>query len=554
MPERHNDELLGSWVSRIVLFNGLSAWRHSLITFGFPEDYHWTSKDFSYGIEQNDLLFQSLGASIESVQKYSTTLSFQVAFEMWDRRYLSHRLGKSRPFRKRLRGDRLWYCPTCLAEDCDRWGIGYWRRSHQVSVSLVCHIHEDLLVSRCRHCGFSPAVIQKTLLDLPSAQCRCGANLREPISWSFDRQTELVALARLAASSMNNAKAITWDPHQVKDLVQQQFEPRKFKFGVMRLLSEHYGLEIKNGSLELVIGEKFHKSHLSCSTIVSNFRASSVAMLVSALGWSYAEFEARVMRQSSQSKTSERMDRRLSNRRERLLQSMRRSISIHGSLDNLIETSKEFWKAALTDFDWLVRTGFVEPGNINGVSVENDRGVLSFVLSDSEESQCASWKVAKYRASIRDKDWLNRRLRSNKVEQGSLGNLSSEHRLKELREALAHCVGRQILPARVSRTELAGVLGISFSEVDKRIEMEPVFKLELDSHNVGYRKMLVKAKLQELAAEQRQTSLSNFLRKITDGNYRSMKIIVEQLLAENPDWQQWINQRHRPGRPKRETD
>ncbi|MBP1763253.1 MAG: hypothetical protein H6Q65_311 [Firmicutes bacterium] len=70
----------------------------------------------------------------------------------------------------------LKYCPTCLAEDLQKYGEGYWRTIHQVPGVNVCPTHRVELFDECPSCGEKHSIPQYGYRRLTS-HCTCGNSL-----------------------------------------------------------------------------------------------------------------------------------------------------------------------------------------------------------------------------------------------------------------------------------------------------------------------------------------------------------------------------------------
>lgn len=67
------------------------------------------------------------------------------------------------------------YCPSCIKEDIEIYGVCYVHREHQLAFLKICTVHHDTLFSRCLSCG-------KNLGYMTLGSCGCGfsnSELRE---------------------------------------------------------------------------------------------------------------------------------------------------------------------------------------------------------------------------------------------------------------------------------------------------------------------------------------------------------------------------------------
>ncbi|AUO07087.1 hypothetical protein NS115_01145 [Paenibacillus jamilae] len=74
-------------------------------------------------------------------------------------------------------GRKLRLCPICVDEEVNKYGEPYWHRSHQLPGSIVCHIHNVLLVSECPICKESLADRNDPLPKVLPLFCSRGHSL-----------------------------------------------------------------------------------------------------------------------------------------------------------------------------------------------------------------------------------------------------------------------------------------------------------------------------------------------------------------------------------------
>ena len=78
---------------------------------------------------------------------------------------------------KRQRGDGdMQICAECIRADQEKFGCGYWHRSHQLPAVTACWRHGTKLLCACPSCGneLSP---RELLLRAPWRHCSCGNNV-----------------------------------------------------------------------------------------------------------------------------------------------------------------------------------------------------------------------------------------------------------------------------------------------------------------------------------------------------------------------------------------
>lgn len=64
------------------------------------------------------------------------------------------------------------YCPSCVKEDIETYGVCYVHREHQLAFLNICPVHHDTLCSRCPSCG-------ESLGYMTLGNCSCGRSISE---------------------------------------------------------------------------------------------------------------------------------------------------------------------------------------------------------------------------------------------------------------------------------------------------------------------------------------------------------------------------------------
>jgi hypothetical protein len=186
------DELLGSWISRVALENGLSGYRGILrLADATLVESRSRLSDVPPATKSVERMFDLLGVDIADVNRRLSTLPYWMSFMIDNRSGNAHgRDGMKRaravqlqgpptalgPFMKRRpMRTALQFCPECLASDEVEHGCAYFHRSHQLLASTACHLHDIELEERCPGCGLGYSIISDALLI--NQICRCGTNL-----------------------------------------------------------------------------------------------------------------------------------------------------------------------------------------------------------------------------------------------------------------------------------------------------------------------------------------------------------------------------------------
>lgn len=109
------------------------------------------------GIAPLSFFAQLFDMDAESLLSGHTVLPYATAFSernVWDRAIANSLAAESDPktmgavIQCAIHGlPQRRFCRTCVAEDIQTHGESYWRRSHQLPGSLVCHVHGEVLRS-----------------------------------------------------------------------------------------------------------------------------------------------------------------------------------------------------------------------------------------------------------------------------------------------------------------------------------------------------------------------------------------------------------------------
>lgn len=185
MQEREYDELVGGWLTRLVVDNGLDSKRVLLKWLGYSSsdrNRHWMDVNIltptwlglaaGLGISTEELICDLstkpyFGRFCIPSDQHPPEGDFDVPgvpLVALSRTYLRY---------------QLQICSHCLREDCERSPyVPILRRSHQLPGTCVCHIHMVPLLDRCPTCD--SVLISSLDLALSSPYCRsCGYDLRQ---------------------------------------------------------------------------------------------------------------------------------------------------------------------------------------------------------------------------------------------------------------------------------------------------------------------------------------------------------------------------------------
>ena len=88
--------------------------------------------------------------------------------------------GVLKPMRQRGDGE-LRLCPECIRVDRDKFGCGYWHRSHQMPAVTACWRHGVVLINACPKCDIELSP-RNVFLHSPWRRCVCGHDLMDAVA------------------------------------------------------------------------------------------------------------------------------------------------------------------------------------------------------------------------------------------------------------------------------------------------------------------------------------------------------------------------------------
>ena len=104
------------------------------------------------------------------------------------------------PGSKLMKNSRLWrWCPSCVKEDYQGYGVSYWHTLHQLPTAITCQKHtNEQLTSSCAHCGFEVYDLKKC--KVPPSKCPAckmaivtiNRDLTEDAKWIQNAGVELL--------------------------------------------------------------------------------------------------------------------------------------------------------------------------------------------------------------------------------------------------------------------------------------------------------------------------------------------------------------------------
>jgi len=315
-------------------------------------------------------------------------------------------------------------CPTCLEEDCKKYGEPYLHRSHQLPFVAVCHIHDDVLVSRCESCRVI-FQMESTFTSTPLI-CSCGHDHRKGKYSRTLKHEAFAKLARFSAAALMSKTSI-------------QECGVSFRF---------FDAELKNSKvidrndfreyLECIYGRLASKAMVTLSSqradsytfsaklqsTISEYRATQICAFLSSRVSDFSEYQGEL-----EAFTNLEVEVKKSEERYRLLPQIPQSVPEARDMALAFTRSNPeqkrstvyrkfkslYWYLMLNDRDWFDENIPTYPAFSTKTipSIEEDRERIVEAIRNSPNSRVSKWSnLAQqefFRATLRDSDWLEDR-------------------------------------------------------------------------------------------------------------------------------------------------
>lgn len=267
LPAPYSDEILGSWLRRIILRNGQKAfWRLLMHEVGPGGE----NISFFNVLPNNKFvcrLLMALESNYETALLGLTTFPYYAAFNppslQSPNAFLPHcvkdfpveayaeALRLARVNKQCMGNNRVArFCPMCVADDLLECGEPYWHRVHQLPTSFMCARHGVILRTTCFRCGAAPYPRAEPIIGLPVLTCRCGADFRKVPQVKKKLPQAFQVLAGFGLS-MLNAPLLGIPLHIAKQTVLDARLPHAYPrlqyIEAAKLLKSDYGL-VKRGA------------------------------------------------------------------------------------------------------------------------------------------------------------------------------------------------------------------------------------------------------------------------------------------------------------------
>lgn len=188
------DELFGSWLARLTALNAKATFSALGPMLGLPGSVSFNNANPVAGGESVRRLALALGYGYEEFTRRLTTRAYWDCFRAANP--LSHQARRFVHYRRSI--TLLHVCPACVSTDWRTAGNSYFHRSHQLRAK-ACPKHGLILQDSCGKCGQTLCLARDKALLLEN--CRsCGADIRETLrSERASRQWRSLAIFSAAA-------------------------------------------------------------------------------------------------------------------------------------------------------------------------------------------------------------------------------------------------------------------------------------------------------------------------------------------------------------------
>ncbi|WP_080428290.1 TniQ family protein [Burkholderia ubonensis] len=493
-PRPYPDEILGSWLARIRLHNGVSGWRTLLKQAGFTNHYMaklYNLVPYSSSVER---LFLLLGMTYEDALLNLTTLPYRLTFnaapiisgylpgtqllpKIYSDRQNSgldlHRILPLPIGEKNIR-----YCSACLLSDYQIYGEPYWHRAHQLPSIQYCHLHQVELRTACPRCKGVLLFERSTYINTPRILCRCGYNLTADTD-AVDLPPWTQRLSIVSIDALNN-QIFTYDVNQIRNFLHHAIH----QDGYLATLTAAFGEYEQDKSILLFHGS-LEKPILKIKSYLYQPRPQECCALLAAIGINLDELFL------SLSNTSNKFTRRTQSARfssqtsiaqaRRILLEKLKSSPTHQSPP----VEWWYWFLRIRDDQWMKahwpQIGVTHWGKIP--SLHQDRKTITH---RTQQMQCLTkpWVrisacPAAIRARIRDQDWLAR-IHSKISDKTSIRNTDPSDRIQihisQIINTLQDLFTAPTCPRKIHLTTLAEQANLTMLQAKFAISFFPEIK------------------------------------------------------------------------------
>lgn len=538
----HPDELLGSWLARIVANNAYSSFKACFKPI-FPRENFNSGQliNIFAASSRVEALLQSLGWEADDALVKLTTYPYWARFEASsvpsdaERQVQSLALryavgsGQTKAMLTRVHGKHstLRICPQCMGADRKSVGGPYFHRVHQLPLVRRCIVHRCELLAACPSCSrsFGGQIYPEAL----RTNCQCGLALDDVETIEVDSDEPWLRLAAVSAEVLAG-RAIHPLHHWVDVLPRRIKDERPKGHGrVLPLLREYYGRELLSWistSWKSAAPVPSESEPLTFDS--SALRGPHICAIIAAAGFGLNDLEGKTTKLPvrREATTTSPGTNQVKPKRERLstpvdvADARRQALSVTESSDvtsAMRELSRKhptlYWYLAVLDTDWLMMTlgtGSSDPPTIP--TVEQDRATITRLLQVNRTSVATKRlnisTPAMFRARVRDSQWLDGRRR----DYASQSQATAETKILKTFTASSEKVIRQPgRPRRVTMSSLASAAGLTRDTVANLVRRHPQLRAFCTESDEGYAKRCAAWAVSELVRTKTLMSASDLV-------------------------------------------
>lgn len=509
LPPAYTDEIFGSWLARILLYNGPGAWKTVLEACGFRGQLYSQCFGGAAHSTKLEVLLGILGTTYTNAILDLTLIPYWFALEgtpLSESDLLSpvnqpriaslssfDRTGSSPskfPFSPR-------WCPKCLAADTEKEGEPYWHRCHQLPNVFACHLHGCILRSQCRKCGKGITGSNHQLWPLPRLMCACGASLLEQaseaiVSEAYTRLIEVSCSAlRVQEVRWNRASVL----RSLETIGKEACENKQFWYH--QLLADTYGASRLNArvrSTAFSLDDSGHDNlvRLSFNVSPSGIVAPDCAAILAAANHSLDS--AIAIFQNEWEPTPKRPVPSVIEPNEITRNKARKTFrdsKLHIRNQGNYSYGLSYWYLRLYDGLWLHMT-YPRTSHSAVPRKTSDRMSLQRIASTPGIPQFMRLAKLKsssagLRAALRDREFFERvkaeaRATTKKATQQQRDAMWQE-RTEKIRTALFQILEEEEKPVRINAALLARKSGLSHNQASETLRRSPKLKNALKKTN-----------------------------------------------------------------------
>ncbi|CAJ0683581.1 TniQ family protein [Ralstonia wenshanensis] len=551
VPKPYPDEILGSWLARVPLYNGLGAWRALLDECGFGQRPHIAIFDLASFSANLHSLLVALGTNYNRALVELTTYSYWATFDaaadkiLWSggvEKLPALSFNNRQPV-KSLKSAGVWArgghtrrircCPCCLQDDLREYGEVYWHRSHNLPNIWFCTKHNCPLQHQCPRCGRVPkfSIRDTTVARLA---CACGQDLRR----RADGPRPSPALLRLAEMSLQalNAGVPEWNRNHARSFLRELAVNRDYP----EILSSTYDLgwdTVSVRSNRRAIGASPFSVVLN--PIINLARAPEYCAFLAALHVDFLDI-TKVLRGRPTSNVYRRQPS-LSFTNESTVEDVRSDLlqCLSRHVRRQCAGLWQYWFLRIRDADWMAQQfPLIARRKLPPIS-EDRKNIRQFFAKKIESVRTGlpiSYRdsVACLRAQVRDRDWLSRQrgLFERQLKMTRDGNRKRipGRRVKIIEEAIAVLLTREGRPPTIDCRRLADLTDLSLHQVEVVVRQYPRLRHAIDAANRDLPRRQLHWAASQLVNEGKRLSLTSMARRAGLGHKQFPKLAGEAQL------------------------